>query len=70
VNQQYVASVTDASLSSGEIGVVAYDESVPTQIEFSNAQVWDLTGSTTPTPTPTPSGSATPTSTPTPTPTP
>jgi hypothetical protein len=70
VNQQYVASVTDASLSSGEIGVVAYDESVPTEIEFSNAQVWDLTSSTTPTPTPTSSGSATPTSTPTPTPTP
>lgn len=70
VNQQYVASVTDSSLSSGEIGVAAYDESVPTEIEFSNAQVWDLTNSTTPTPTPTPSGSATPTSTPTPTPTP
>ncbi len=70
VNQQYVTSVTDSSLSSGEIGVASYDESVPTEIEFSNAQVWDLTSGTTPTPTPTPSGSVTPTSTPKPTPTP
>lgn len=54
VNQQYVASLTDASLSSGEIGLTAYDVSVPTEIEFSNAQVWDLTSSTTPTSTPTP----------------
>ena len=66
VNQQYVASVTDSSLSAGEIGVAAYDTSVPTEIEFSNAQVWDFTNSATTTPTPT----ATPTSTPTPTPTP
>ena len=70
VNQQYVASVTDSTLTSGEIGVASYDESVPTEIEFSNAQVWDLTGSTTPTPTPTSSGSTTPTPTPTPTSTP
>jgi hypothetical protein len=70
VNQQYVASVTDSSLSSGEIGVVAYDTNAPTEIVFSNAQVWDLTSSTTPTPTPTPLGSTTPTSTPTSTPTP
>ncbi len=66
VNQQYVASVTDSTLSSGEIGVASYDSSVPTEIEFSNAQVWDLSGSTTPTP----SGSTTPSPTPTPTNTP
>ncbi|MEO8970133.1 MAG: family 16 glycoside hydrolase [Ktedonobacteraceae bacterium] len=54
VNQQYVASVTDSSLSSGEIGVASYDNNVPTEIEFSNAQIWDLTGSATPTSTPTP----------------
>src|SRR5579863_2534164 len=54
VNQQYVASVSDSSLSAGEIGVAAYDTTEPTEIEFSNAQVWDLTSSTTPTPTPTP----------------
>lgn len=54
VNQQYVASVTDSSLSAGEIGVAAYDTTVPTEIEFSNAQVWDLTSSTTTTPTTTP----------------
>ena len=65
VNQQYVATATDTSLSSGAIGVVAYDDSVPTDIVFSNAQVWDLSGSATSTPTPTPSGSATPTPTPT-----
>lgn len=55
VNQQYVASVTNSSLSAGEIGVASYDTTVPAEIEFSNAQVWDLTKSTTPTPTPTPS---------------
>ena len=54
VNQQYVATATNANLSSGAIGVVAYDDSVPTDIVFSNAQVWDLSGSATPTPTPTP----------------
>ncbi len=54
VNQQYVASVTNTSLTSGTIGVASFDDSVPTEIEFSNAQVWDLSGSATPTPTPTP----------------
>jgi hypothetical protein len=54
VNQQYVASVTNTTLTSGTIGVASYDDSVPTEIEFSNAQVWDLSGSATPTPTPTP----------------
>jgi hypothetical protein len=52
INQQYIASVTNTGLTSGSIGVASYDDSVPTEIEFSNAQVWDLSGSVTPTPTP------------------
>lgn len=42
VNQQYVATVTDTTFSSGQIGVAALDYSTPTEVEFSNAQVWKL----------------------------
>ena len=42
VNQQFITSVKDSTLSSGQIGVVALDYSTPTEVEFSNAQVWQL----------------------------
>ena len=41
-NSTYIASVTDSTLSSGQIGVVALDFNLPTDVEFSNAQVWTL----------------------------
>ncbi len=41
-NKQFITSVKDSTLSSGQIGVVALDYSTPTQVEFSNAQVWQL----------------------------
>lgn len=39
-NSTYIASVTDDTYTSGQIGVVALDFSLPTDVEFSNAQVW------------------------------
>lgn len=41
-NQQFIASVADSTFQSGQIGVVALDYSTPTEVEFSNAQVWRL----------------------------
>ncbi|MDQ2715252.1 MAG: hypothetical protein M3Z08_10125 [Chloroflexota bacterium] len=41
-NQQYIAAISDSTLSSGQIGVVALDYTLPTEVEFSNAQVWKL----------------------------
>ncbi len=41
-NSTYIASVTDSTLTSGQIGVVALDFTLPTDVEFSNAQVWPL----------------------------
>ena len=41
-NSTYIASVTDPTLTSGQIGVVALDFILPTDVEFSNAQVWTL----------------------------
>ncbi len=41
-NQTYIASASDATLTSGQIGVVALDFLTPTGVEFSNAQVWTL----------------------------
>lgn len=41
-NSTYIASVTDSTLSSGQIGVVALDFTLPTDVEFSNAQIWTL----------------------------
>ncbi|HZS75749.1 MAG TPA: hypothetical protein VFA41_03985 [Ktedonobacteraceae bacterium] len=42
VNQNFVISVTDSTFASGQIGVVALDYNVPADVEFSNAQVWQL----------------------------
>lgn len=41
-NSTYITSVTDSTLTSGQIGVVALDFTLPTDVEFSNAQVWTL----------------------------
>jgi hypothetical protein len=41
-NQTYIALVTDKTLSSGKIGVAALDTDVPTEAEFSAAEVWNL----------------------------
>ncbi|HEU5227333.1 MAG TPA: protein kinase [Ktedonobacteraceae bacterium] len=42
VNKQYVDSVTDASYSSGQIGVYANSTNRQTTVTFRNAQVWKL----------------------------
>jgi hypothetical protein len=42
VNQGFVASVTDSTLSSGQIGVVAINNGTPVVAQFTNAQVWNL----------------------------
>jgi hypothetical protein len=42
INKQYVGNVSDNSYSSGEIGVFAGDNNNPTDVSFSNAQVWSL----------------------------
>jgi hypothetical protein len=42
INGQYVTGLKDSTLSSGQIGVVALDYSVPSQVAFSDAQVWKL----------------------------
>jgi len=41
-NSTYITSVSDSTLTSGLIGVVALDFTLPTDVEFSNAQVWTL----------------------------
>jgi hypothetical protein len=41
-NSTFINSVTDASYTSGQIGVVALDYGLPTEVEFSDAQVWVL----------------------------
>ena len=65
VNQQYVTGVEDSTLGSGSIGVAALDSRNPTTVEFSNAQVWNVSNlSFTPTPT-TPTATASTTVTPT-----
>src|SRR5260370_19383355 len=73
-NQQFIAAVTDNSLSSGKIGVAAIDYSDPAQAEFSNAQVWKISSasfSVTPSPSvsPTATSTASPTASPYPSPT-
>ncbi len=65
-NQQFITSVSDNSLNSGKIGVAAIDYSIPTQAEFSNAQVWKISA-TSFSLTPSPSASPTVTSTASPT---
>ncbi len=42
INQRYVASVNEATYSSGSIGVFAEDNTHPTEVTFSNLQVWQL----------------------------
>jgi hypothetical protein len=41
VNKQYVTSVTDSTLRIGSIGVRASENSLPTEVVFRNAQVWN-----------------------------
>ena len=41
-NQQYITSITDNTLTSGAIGVAVQDAANPTEVEFSNVQVWNV----------------------------
>lgn len=50
-NQQFITSLADSSLSAGKIGVVALDFKDPTEVVFTNAQVWNISSSSTLTPT-------------------
>ncbi len=50
-NQQFLTSVSDSSLSSGKIGVAAIDLVNPSEVEYSNAQVWNILSSSSSTPT-------------------
>jgi len=40
INQQYIASMTDASVSCGQIGVMSADYGTSTDVAFKNAKVW------------------------------
>jgi hypothetical protein len=42
VNQMYVAGVSDRTLTAGQIGVAAYNFTLPTTVDFSTARVWTL----------------------------
>ena len=42
VNKQYVTSASDSTYNSGQIGVLAGDTTVPTEVMFRNAQVWNV----------------------------
>ena len=44
VNGQNVAYIQDNTLITGYIGFTAYEEKNPTDVSFSNAQVWKLQG--------------------------
>lgn len=41
VNKQYVTSASDSTYNSGQIGVLAGNITVPTEVMFRNAQVWN-----------------------------
>ena len=41
-NGQYLTTVTNASLSSGKIGLAVIDQNTPVDAEFTDAQVWQL----------------------------
>lgn len=41
-NSTYIASASDSTFTSGQIGVVALDFTLPTNVGFTNAQVWTL----------------------------
>ncbi len=58
-NQQFITSIADNTLSGGKIGVAALDLKNPTEVEYSNAQVWTLSSSTVLTPTSTQISTAT-----------
>lgn len=40
INQQQVAQINDSSYSQGQVGVTAESTGNPTEVQFSNAQVW------------------------------
>lgn len=42
VNQQYLASISDSTYSSGEIGFFGEDQTNPTDVAFTNFKVWTL----------------------------
>jgi hypothetical protein len=42
VNKQYVGNVSDNTYGSGELGFMVYDHTNPTDVAFSNLQVWQL----------------------------
>ena len=42
VNQQYIASVSDNTFGSGQIGLFAEDQKNPTEVAFSNLKIWTL----------------------------
>ena len=42
VNQTYVASASDTTLKAGQIGMATSNTSLPTIVDFTNAQVWTL----------------------------
>ncbi|HLZ63650.1 MAG TPA: hypothetical protein VKR06_42495, partial [Ktedonosporobacter sp.] len=42
INGKYLTSVSDPTLKAGEIGVIADDTSNPTEVVYSQAQVWNL----------------------------
>ncbi len=42
VNQQEIDSVTDNTFSHGQIGVIAFDISNPTEVVYNKAKVWTL----------------------------
>ncbi|MEO7018823.1 MAG: hypothetical protein ABI234_01565 [Ktedonobacteraceae bacterium] len=42
VNTTYVDSASDTTLSGGQIGMAVIDRTLPTTVDFSNAEVWKL----------------------------
>lgn len=42
INKQFVASVSDSTYQSGQVGVFAEDRTSPTDVAFNNAVVWKL----------------------------
>lgn len=42
VNKQYVDTVSDSTYKTGQIGFVAYDRTISSDVAFSNLQIWKL----------------------------
>ena len=42
VNKQYITSLSDNTFSSGQIGVLVNENSLPTEVMFQNVQVWNV----------------------------